>query len=47
MIACVLFDQIWLCPALTAHQTADWINRRASLTGEGSDHNPAWVEVDV
>lgn len=42
-----LFDQIWLSPALAARQTAAWINRRANLTGEGSDHDPAWVEVDV
>jgi len=42
-----LFDQIWISPALAARQTAAWINRRANLTGEGSDHDPAWVEVDV
>lgn len=42
-----LFDQIWMSPALAARQTAAWINRRANLTGEGSDHDPAWIEVDV
>ena len=47
MMVYVLFDQIWLSPALAVRQTAAWINRRANLTGEGSDHDPAWVEVDV
>ena len=42
-----LFDQIWLSPALAPRQTAAWIKRRSNLTGEGSDHDPAWVEVDV
>lgn len=42
-----LFDQIWLSPALAAQQTGAWIHRRANLTGEGSDHDPAWVELDL
>ncbi len=42
-----LFDQIWLSPVLSARQTGAWINRRVNLTGEGSDHDAAWVEVDV
>jgi endonuclease/exonuclease/phosphatase family metal-dependent hydrolase len=42
-----LFDQIWLSPALAAHQTAAWIHRRSHLTGDGSDHDPAWVELDL
>lgn len=41
-----LFDQIWVSPALAARQSGAWINRRANLTGEGSDHDPAWVELD-
>lgn len=42
-----LFDQIWLSPALAARQSGAWIKRRANLTGEGSDHDPAWVELDL
>jgi len=41
-----LFDQIWLSPALAQKQTAAWIHRRANLTGQGSDHDPAWVELE-
>lgn len=42
-----LFDQIWLSPALAARKTAAFILRRKNLTGEGSDHDPAWVELDL
>lgn len=42
-----LFDQIWLSPALAARQTGAWIHRRGNLTGEGSDHDPAWVEMEM
>lgn len=41
-----LFDQIWLSPALAPRMTAAWIKRRGNLTGDGSDHDPAWVELD-
>jgi hypothetical protein len=33
--------------ALTAQQTGAWIHRRANLTGEGSDHDQAWVKLDL
>jgi exonuclease III len=42
-----LFDQIWLSPALAEHFTAARINRRTTLTGDGSDHDPAWVELNL
>lgn len=42
-----LFDQIWLSPALApAHQGA-FIDRRTKHGGDGSDHDPAWVELNV
>jgi endonuclease/exonuclease/phosphatase family metal-dependent hydrolase len=42
-----LFDQIWLSPNLAKHQTAAWIHRRSTHGGDGSDHDPAWVEVKL
>jgi endonuclease/exonuclease/phosphatase family metal-dependent hydrolase len=41
-----LFDHIWLSPALAAHQTGAWIDRRKRHGGDGSDHDPTWVELD-
>jgi endonuclease/exonuclease/phosphatase family metal-dependent hydrolase len=38
-----LYDQIWLSPSLAEKQTAAWIDRRKRHTGDGSDHDPAWV----
>ena len=41
-----LLDHIWLSPALAAKQTGAFINRRQhKVTGDGSDHDPAWVEI--
>jgi exonuclease III len=40
-----LFDQIWLSPSLATKQTAAWIQRRTKLSGDGSDHDPAWIEL--
>lgn len=42
-----LFDQIWLSPALAPKLKAAYIDRRTKMTGDGSDHDPAWVELDV
>lgn len=42
-----LNDQIWLSPVLADRQIGAWIHRRKNLTGYGSDHDPAWVELDV
>lgn len=42
-----LFDHVWLSPALAARQTAAWIDRRTKHGGDGSDHDPAWVELDL
>ena len=42
-----LYDQIWLSPRLAARQRGAWIDRRTKHGGDGSDHDPAWVMVDV
>lgn len=42
-----LFDQIWLSQKLALRQTAAWIGRRTKLGGDGSDHDPAWVVLDL
>ncbi len=42
-----LFDQIWLSPALAKKQTGAFIDRRTKLGGDGSDHDPAWVELEI
>jgi endonuclease/exonuclease/phosphatase family metal-dependent hydrolase len=42
-----LFDQIWLSPALAGKQTAAWIGRRTKHSGDGSDHDPAWVHLEL
>jgi len=43
-----LLDQIWLSQGLAAKQTGAFIGRRQhSITGDGSDHDPAWVELTV
>ena len=40
-----LFDQIWLSPGLQPHFQKGWIDRRTKHGGDGSDHDPAWVEL--
>jgi len=42
-----LYDQIWLSPKLAAKQTGASIDRRKRHTGDGSDHDPAWIEVQL
>lgn len=42
-----LFDHIWLSRNLAQSQTGAFIDRRTKLGGDGSDHDPAWVEVEV
>ena len=42
-----LYDQIWLSPALTDDLTGAWIDRRERHGGDGSDHDPAWVELHL
>lgn len=42
-----LYDQVWLSPALARKQVDAWIDRRKNHSGDGSDHDPAWVTVRV
>jgi Endonuclease/Exonuclease/phosphatase family len=42
-----LMDQVWLSPALAAKQTGAFIDRRSKVSGDGSDHDPAWITLDL
>ena len=42
-----LFDHIWLSKELASRQQESWIDRRVNMGGDGSDHDPAWVVLDV
>lgn len=42
-----LFDQIWLSRSLADRQSGAWIDRRTKLTGDGSDHDPSWIELSL
>ncbi len=42
-----LFDQIWLSERLGVAQTGAFIDRRDRLDGDGSDHDPAWVTLEL
>lgn len=42
-----LFDHIWLSPKLAGMQQEAFIDRRTLLSGDGSDHDPAWVVLDI
>ena len=42
-----LFDQIWLSQALAERAINPMIDRRTKHGGDGSDHDPAWIELDL
>jgi endonuclease/exonuclease/phosphatase family metal-dependent hydrolase len=42
-----LLDQIWLSESMGRRLEAAKVGRRRILTGEGSDHDPVWVILDV
>jgi len=42
-----LMDQVWLSPALAPKQTGAFIDRRTKVGGDGSDHDPSWVTLDL
>lgn len=42
-----LYDQIWLSPSLAPRQRDAFIDRRSKHSGNGSDHDPAWIVLDV
>ncbi len=41
-----LFDQIWISQALVDNLTGAWVSRREKVGGNGSDHDPVWIELD-
>jgi endonuclease/exonuclease/phosphatase family metal-dependent hydrolase len=42
-----LFDQIWLSPSLAPKLKGAHIARRTRMGGDGSDHDPVWVELEI
>ena len=42
-----LFDQVWLSPGLAPRLMSAHIERRSKHGGDGSDHDPAWVVLDL
>lgn len=42
-----LIDQIWLSPALVPRLTGAFIGRRRTLVRDGTDHDPAWITLDL
>ncbi|WP_319407571.1 endonuclease/exonuclease/phosphatase family protein [uncultured Desulfosarcina sp.] len=42
-----LYDQIWLSPAIAPALQGATIDRRTTHGGDGSDHDPAWIELDL
>lgn len=40
-----LFDQIWVSPALGDKAAGATIDRRTKHSGDGSDHDPAWITL--
>jgi endonuclease/exonuclease/phosphatase family metal-dependent hydrolase len=42
-----LFDQVWLSPSLAPRLKSAHIDRRTRHGGDGSDHDPAWVVLDL
>jgi endonuclease/exonuclease/phosphatase family metal-dependent hydrolase len=42
-----LYDQIWLSPSLAEKQTGSFIDRRERHGGDGSDHDPAWITLEL
>jgi endonuclease/exonuclease/phosphatase family metal-dependent hydrolase len=42
-----LYDQIWLSPSLADKQLDATIGRRRNHKGDGSDHDPAWITLQL
>ncbi|MEM7613818.1 MAG: endonuclease/exonuclease/phosphatase family protein, partial [Pseudomonadota bacterium] len=42
-----LFDQVWLSNSLAPKLVSAHIDRRTKHGGDGSDHDPAWVVLDL
>ncbi len=42
-----LFDHIWVSQALAGRFANPTIDRRTKHGGDGSDHDPAWIDLDI
>ncbi|MBI9099417.1 MAG: endonuclease/exonuclease/phosphatase family protein [Spirochaetaceae bacterium] len=42
-----LYDQIWLSPSLAGGFQSAYIDRRTKHSGDGSDHDPPWIELEL
>lgn len=42
-----LFDQIWLSKSLKFKFVESWIDRRTKHKGDGSDHDPSWIILEL
>ncbi|MEL6340077.1 MAG: endonuclease/exonuclease/phosphatase family protein [Myxococcota bacterium] len=42
-----LLDQIWISDSLAPRLATATIDRRRNHGGDGSDHDPAWIELDL
>jgi hypothetical protein len=42
-----LMDQVWLSPALEQKLTGAFIDRRTKIGGDGTDHDPSWVLLEL
>lgn len=42
-----LYDHLWLSSATATRLAGAGIGRRTRLTGDGSDHDPAWVDLNL
>ncbi len=43
----LLYDHIWLSPSLVGKQTGAFVDRRQRHGGDGSDHDPVWIELNL
>jgi len=43
----LLYDHIWLSPSLAGKQTDAFVDRRQRHGGNGSDHDPVWIELNL
>jgi endonuclease/exonuclease/phosphatase family metal-dependent hydrolase len=42
-----LFDHIWVSQSLAGRFSNPTIDRRTKHSGDGSDHDPAWIDLDI
>ncbi len=42
-----LFDHIWISQSLAEKFSNPTIDRRTKHDGDGSDHDPAWIDIDI